>query len=267
MEFIQTDFSNRQSSLFNTESLQNISNINNANEKSKITNNTPVNLVGNNINEIYNKSNIYNSNPKVILQNNEKGTKFNTITTSPLLQLASHPKKEFDVSKEPYKLSPSTSVSSIMDYNVSLPSSLPVINEAIDPQQINISKPTTLSINTPVLSSENLNELISFSTTKCQFPYTPSSSLSFVSSTGFGKTKLNSNINDEINNYLNIKEVESPINENQNQNQPLKSTSGLLKNIYNMEIYGPTTTTLNDYSIINNPEDKKDTDVNKGNKI
>ncbi|ORX52263.1 hypothetical protein BCR36DRAFT_411702 [Piromyces finnis] len=222
MEFIQSNFLNKPISLYDESLQQNIKSVNNTNEN-----------------------------------NNENTTKLNTITTSPLLNLISHSKKEFNNNKEHYKLSPSASISSIVDYNASLSSSS--MSTVVENENIQ-SKHILSSIKTPILSNENLNELISFSPNKCKYPYTPSSSLLFASSKEFVNQNTNENTKNNANEYLNVKEVVSSLNENKTQS--VKPTDDLLKNIYNMEIYGPFSTKLNDYSNISNQETKDTLEAN-----
>jgi len=249
------------------------------------SNNVNNNKINNN-NHKYSKNNnneIYNTNDK-------KKSKYSneySIAPSPVLSLTtiSSTKNNIESKNDLYKLSPSVSNSSLSETNLSTtnnsmtkPSLITTINQ-IDLKSIYLTSPILSSENLqvlPLVNTKKPNSLVSKETTKLnneeinikksinsneifQFPYTPSSSLSFIPS--YSELELNKmesvKKNSDDNIYVNFKENESSLNTDSKEltNRPTK----LLENICNMDIYKPSTISqLNDYSIKNDDINEKE---------
>ena len=293
MEFIKNSFPNNPSSnLLMNESTAplNHSMTSTPNGKNKIINPNYITANSSTINQFYT-----NDPSSLLLNGMESHSKPNTLIDSPLLELTipQHLNKinnnNNTTTKDIYKLSPSDSVSSIADANGALTTtSLTTTTTTTTgtsqiPTTIHSSISMSLSLTSPALSNDNIHELLSTHSnsntkgisltpsSKPQFPYTPSSSLSFASSSEFdpNSTKLEGDI--DLSTYLStITEEESP----KEDGKP-PPPSKLINNIYNMEIYNPSIPSFNDYTIKTNQdevgveeeveEDVKDVDVEKNN--
>lgn len=303
MEFIKDNFSNPSSNLLISKSSPyNTTNSNNKTEKNELINNGYI-FDSNKIKVLYNNSsNDNNKNSEFFdsnigLNNNKTNSKSNNeypITPSPILSLTTiiPTKKSYESNNDPYKLSPSASNSSIPESNLSIKSPPTISSTKTINESSNQSKSLPISLTSPVLSNENLHELISKNTTKpvsyisttiktqlnnneqkikneinpkekSQFPYTPSSSLSFISSElELNKTNSIKQEND-IKTFINYEKNESSSN-NESKNL-IKPSNKLLENIYNIEIYKP----LNNYSSKDKESKEKEKienskDINKG---
>ncbi|KAG4084428.1 hypothetical protein H8356DRAFT_1088799 [Neocallimastix lanati (nom. inval.)] len=282
MEFIKDNFPNPSSNLLvSNSSFYNPTNSNNKNENNELINNKYI-LDPNNIKEFFNASNNNSNNNNnennefydlnISINNNEKISKSNneySIAPSPILSLTTGIpiEKNFDSKNDPYKLSPSASNSSLPESNF-LSSNTSIAKATL----ISSNQPKSLSVplTSPILSSENLQEFVatdieklnSFSSSKTtqlnndelnmtkelnsnkkfQFPYTPSSSLSFIEPI---------KDDNETNTFIDNNKTSSINDSKRLTNQPTKH----LNNICNMEIYKPST--LLQLSNNKNKEEKK----------